>query len=118
HPSEYAARIDDLTALAGAGADALRSRDTATFLSVVADYARALDALGSASGIVIVGDEHRHIGEPAARCNVIYKTSGAGGGDIGIAMTTDPDRLAAFRTAIAADYRTVEMTIDPQGLTV
>lgn len=117
-PADYAARLAGLTALAEAGAAALRGGDTATFLDTVAGYADALDGLGRASDIGIVGDEHRHIGEPASRYGVIYKTSGAGGGDIGIALSTDPDRLAAFRRQVEPEFRTVDVAVDPQGLAV
>ncbi|EIL96926.1 hypothetical protein UUA_16568, partial [Rhodanobacter thiooxydans LCS2] len=36
------------------------------------------------------------------RLGVVYKTCGAGGGDIGIALATDTARLQAFRQAASA----------------
>lgn len=97
-PARYATVMRDLgdcaTAAAGAG-------DAATLIDAVAAYAFALDRLGRASGLDIISAEHRALGELAARHGVTYKTCGAGGGDIGIALATDADRLQAFRQAAA-----------------
>ncbi|EIM03110.1 hypothetical protein UUC_07101, partial [Rhodanobacter denitrificans] len=46
--------------------------------------------------------EHRALAALAARLGVAYKTCGAGGGDIGIALATDAARLQAFRRAASA----------------
>ena len=97
-PARYSALMRDLgeCAIAAAVAD-----DAATLIEAVAAYALALDRLGSASGLDIISTEHRSLGALAARHGATYKTCGAGGGDVGIALATDPDRLQAFRHAAA-----------------
>ncbi len=93
-PARYAALMRELgdcatAAAAAAGATAL--------LEAVAAYARALDRLAAASGLDIFCAEHRALAALAARLGVTYKTCGAGGGDIGIALATDEARVQAFR---------------------
>ena len=95
-PTRYAALMRDLGECATAAAGA---SDATMLLEAVAAYARALDHLGVASGLDIISAEHRALGALAARHGVTYKTCGAGGGDVGIAVTTDADRLQAFGQA-------------------
>ena len=95
-PARYAAVMHDLGDAAAAAAAAA---DAATLLEAVAAYALALDCLGSSSGLDIISAEHRALGALAARHGVTYKSCGAGGGDVGIALATDADRLHAFRQA-------------------
>ena len=54
----------------------------------------------------------------AKRFGVVYKVSGAGGGDLGIALSTDPDALAAFKKAVRVQYRVVDFNLDTIGLSV
>ena len=97
-PASYAAVMRDLGDCAAAAAGA---GDAATLLEAVAEYALALDRLGNASGLDIISTEHRALGALADRLGVTYKTCGAGGGDVGMALATDADRLQAFRLAAA-----------------
>ncbi|WP_108471256.1 mevalonate kinase family protein [Rhodanobacter thiooxydans] len=98
-PTRHATAMRELgdcaaVAAGAASADAL--------LEAVAACAQALDRLGAASGLDIFSPEHRALAALAARLGVAYKTCGAGGGDIGIALATDAARLQAFRRAASA----------------
>lgn len=118
-PAAYRARMGDLTATAAAGATAARHNDLDALLEAIDAYRAQLDGLGGASGIDIVGAEHRAIGNAAAGCGVIYKPSGAGGGDIGVGFARDADHIGAFRRAVMRlGYVTVDAAVDPQGLTI
>ena len=96
-PTRYAALMRDLGECATAAAGAA---DATMLLEAVAAYALALDRLGSASGLDIISAEHRAVGALGARHGVTYKTCGAGGGDVGMALATDADRLQGFRQAV------------------
>nr|WP_240956422.1 hypothetical protein [Wenzhouxiangella sp. XN79A] len=79
----------------------------------------ALRELQAAIGAEIVTERHRQLLEAADRCGVAYKTCGAGGGDFGIALATDPERLAAFgERALAAGARPVELRLEASGACV
>jgi phosphomevalonate kinase len=116
-PTGYNALMKRLGMVAEAGVAAARNDDAAGFLDAAAHYAERLVELGRASGVDIVTPEHVKMAEVAAASGVVYKTCGAGGGDIGIAFATDDDRLADFRQRLEKmDFHALELTQDPQGL--
>jgi phosphomevalonate kinase len=85
----------------------------------VADYGEALEGLGLAMGAEIVTAKHRQIGLLGRRLGVVYKTSGAGGGDVGLALSLQPESLSEFRARVAElGFLVVELAIDQQGLVV
>lgn len=117
--SRYDVLMTELGAIAASGAAAVRRDDAAALLDAVREYAGRLARLGTASGADIVCREHRAIASLAADCGIAYKSCGAGGGDIGIALATDAGTLAEFERRIArAGFRTVDLALDPRGLAV
>lgn len=64
-------------------------------------YADAMIALEEVMGVDIMTAPHRRLAELGRRCGVVYKSCGAGGGDLGIALARDPDRLGAFETGVS-----------------
>jgi phosphomevalonate kinase len=116
-PTRYGTLMKRLTMHAEAGLAAARDDDAAGFLGTVASYATALAELGRAGGVDIVTREHVKIAEAAAASGVVYKTCGAGGGDIGIAFATDPDRLTDFgRRLDVAGFQMLALARDSRGL--
>jgi phosphomevalonate kinase len=108
-----------LSGIAAAGCRAASVGDAREFLAAVAEYGRGLDALGLAMHADIVTAEHRRIGVLAADLGVVYKTSGAGGGDIGLAFSLQPEVLAEFTSRVATlGFQVVELTVDLRGLVV
>lgn len=103
-----------LVECARAVAEARRS-----WLGSLAQYVDALDALDRAAGIGIFSEPHRRATSLARRHGVLYKPCGAGGGDMGVALSEDVDALGAFRTAVTqADLHVVSAAVDPRGLSV
>lgn len=118
-PSRYAVLMAGLTETAGTGAAAVRRGDGAALLAAVTSYAELLAQFGAASDSDIVSREHREISAAAAASGVRYKTCGAGGGDIGIALAANVGKLADFRRLIGqAGFRALDLAVDPQGLSV
>jgi phosphomevalonate kinase len=116
---EYAALLRELAICAEAAAKALATAAVHDLLLALAAYGQVLARLGNASGLDIVCAEHRTLAALAADCGVVYKSCGAGGGDLGIALGTDADRLAAFRQAVTRQgMRNLDLRIDPLGLQV
>jgi phosphomevalonate kinase len=110
---------DRLTGLAAAGCEAASAGDARTFLDAVADYGEALEALGLAMGAEIVTPEHRRIGLLGRRLGVVYKTSGAGGGDVGLALSLQPESLREFEARVAEmGFLVVGLGLDQRGLIV
>ncbi|WP_428099071.1 mevalonate kinase family protein [Candidatus Rariloculus sp.] len=108
-----------MTTVAENGCAAARNDDAEGFLEAVSDYGRCLDALGKAMGADIVTAEHREIETTSKQHGVAYKVSGAGGGDLGIAFSSEPDALHALRSSVRLmGYRVVDLHLDRDGLVV
>ena len=118
-PSRAAPLLADLAETSAAGCNAVRSGDAAGFLAAIDAYGDLLESLGAALRCAVLTNEHRRIAALAQRYAVRYKTSGAGGGDLGIAFSEDAAALAALRDAVAAEgFLYVELGVDGQGLEV
>lgn len=60
---------------------------------------------------------HAHLVESAAAHGAVYKPCGAGGGDVGIAVTAAEESLASFTdAAVALGFRRLDMNLDLQGV--
>jgi phosphomevalonate kinase len=118
-PAEGAALLRRLTGIAEAGCAAARGDDAAGWIEAFAAYGRGLADLGEAIGVDVVTAEHRQIGDEARRFGVAYKVSGAGGGDLGLACSAEPQALAAFTKRITdRGFRVINVTLAGHGLVV
>lgn len=118
-PAEYTRRIHELATMASRGVDAVVRADSATALASLHDYAIALAGLGEASGADIASRAHRALGQLAAECGVIYKSCGAGGGDVGVTFSVDDVRLQEFsECAVRAGFPVITMQAAIRGLEV
>ncbi len=95
---------------AGAGGD---------FLAAADGFVPVLDALGLAIGMPVVSPQHRTLWRLASRLGVSYKPSGAGGGDFGLALALDRDRLEGFcEEASNLGSTPVDLAVDTIGTSV
>ena len=76
-------------------------------LARLAAYTDALQAMDEAANIGIFSPPHRQGRALAARHGVLYKPCGAGGGDMGIAISDDANALAAW----CEEAKTAELSI-------
>jgi len=111
--------IAELGRVSRAGIFHLRDGDVTMFLADVNEFAGATELLGRATGIPIFSDEHLELRRLAQNTGVSYKPSGAGGGDVGIAFTDDPELAAVFAAKAAnAGFPPLDLEIDPNGVVV
>ena len=88
-------------------------------LESLRNYADVLQGFDVASGLDIWSQPHREIAEIAARYGVVYKPSGAGGGDFGVAFTCDDAALGNFATETnAAGYQIAKFGWSKTGIKV
>ena len=81
------------------------------------DYTRRLRALDRAGNLNIFTQEHERLATIASDLKMVYKPCGAGGGDIGIAITESPDLLQTFCTQAAqAGFTALDTEIAPDGI--
>lgn len=118
-PTDHARRMYELATIAARGIAALTTSDATAFLSCLRDYSHALARLGEASGADIASEPHRALAAIAADCGVVYKSCGAGGGDVGITFGVEDVRLREFEArATHAGFPVIGLAADPQGLHV
>ncbi len=118
-PVAFGRRIHELATISSRGINAAAANDAAAFLSCLNDYAHALARFGEAAGADIASLEQRALGALAANCGCVYKSCGAGGGDVGITLAVEDTRLREFATRAArAGFPVIDLHADPQGLVV
>ncbi|MGI9257686.1 MAG: mevalonate kinase family protein [Gammaproteobacteria bacterium] len=117
-PDEAGDFLGHLGKLARRGLEATKDNDATAFLAALKVYGDALDELGGRIGAEIVTSEHKEIIRHSERFDVVYKISGAGGGDVGIGWSQDPDALTAFEEAVASDYKVLDIDMYESGMLV
>lgn len=116
-PAHYDAAMATLEAVAEAGVDAIARDDADGLLGAMREYARQLASLSESSGVGIASREHHQIGAVADACRVVYKSCGAGGGDVGVAMATDSLALAEFRRRLLRrGWQLLDLEMDARGV--
>ena len=99
-----------LVASADSAARGVASGDAAQAQASVKAYGDALRRFDKAHGAGIFSAGHDELHGQAIRDGIAYKPCGAGGGDIGVALDTDPGRLDAF-SAVAHDLGFVQLDL-------
>ncbi|MCB0283201.1 MAG: hypothetical protein KDF60_11525 [Calditrichaeota bacterium] len=99
-PAVYQDLIQNLTSVSIKGCDAYRDKDINQFLFAVDEYYNQLNLLGTKSGMPIISDVHSKIADLVQSKGGVYKPSGAGSGDIGIAFCDNQDKLNAIENII------------------
>ncbi|HJU25086.1 MAG TPA: hypothetical protein VJ722_00280 [Rhodanobacteraceae bacterium] len=116
-PAAHARHMRELATISSRGVDAVVRHDAASFLTSLHDYAQALACFGEAAGVDIASRGHRLLAALAAECGVVYKSCGAGGGDVGVTFAMDHTRLREFNARAAqAGFAVVTLGADREGL--
>lgn len=109
HPQLSQAHVDDLSAISHAALAAWDHANVANLLCALAEYDAALRRLDRDAAIGIYSASHHRLAELARRHGAVYKPSGAGGGDFGLAFAGSSHVIARVREAA---YREKIFTID------
>lgn len=119
HAGQYFGHMQSLGAAAGQAVAAWKAGNVSAVLSAVASYESGLRRLDESAGIGIFSPVHERLRGIAQRHTAVYKPSGAGGGDFGIALTDSRDVEQALRADYAAaGYLTLDAGLGGPGLTV
>ncbi len=87
HKSAYEQLISRLHNISSLGCRAFAAQDSTSFIQYINEYFDELVELGERAGTDIISGVHRKIAQLVQDGGAVYKPSGAGGGDIGIALT-------------------------------
>lgn len=118
-PSDWQAYSDRLQEIAVNGKTSVKSGDCAGLMQALDEYGQALHAMGQSAGIDIVSQAHQRVGKHVSAFGpAVYKPSGAGGGDVGIAVSHARD-AGALRAHLRTQGITVlDLSIDDKGLEI
>ncbi|MBL8201672.1 MAG: hypothetical protein JNK40_11915 [Chromatiales bacterium] len=118
-PARFASHMERLGANAGRAVDAWRADDTGSVLAAVGGYESGLRQLDQAAGIGIFSPVHEQLRAIAVKHGAVYKPSGAGGGDFGIALTDSRTVEQTLRDAFAAaGFALLDSALCAPGLSV
>ena len=117
-----AAAHDSRTALGDSStavAQAWKSGDSAHVMNSLREYIATLRCFDVDHDLGIFDAGHAALADNAESFEVVYKPCGAGGGDLGIAVSSDPPALAAFvETARKQKFELMDLAIDTTGVVV
>ncbi len=91
----------------------------AAALAALKRYAAAWQALDQVARLGAYSPPHRELLELARASGCLYKPSGAGGGDCGLALACEPQAIRRMREAASASgYETLNVELGAEGLSV
>ena len=118
-PSLYKQNINMLKRISAHGIRCIKNGDHTGFVASVQQFAKALHSLGKAAQLDIVSDEHSRLGDLLSSESVAYKSCGAGGGDIGVAVGSGESLCEWVATALThTPFKIMALTLDNGGLKV
>jgi len=86
------------------------TQDSATIIGLMQKYNTYIKQLNEKFNLGIFTDEHRQLMEIAKKTDIFYKTSGAGGGDLGLVITNSEKKLTEFLTKLSNNnYQTLDL---------
>ncbi|MFV2073103.1 MAG: mevalonate kinase [Thermoanaerobaculales bacterium] len=106
-----------LGAISEDGIVALEDSCSAAFLGAIGAFWQGLEDLGRVVGLPILSAEHRRLHRMAIECGGSYKPSGAGGGDLGLVFSSEPEVVELVRgRAQAAGFQPLDLAVAPEGV--
>ncbi len=119
HPRRFQHHLRNLSRASARGCQALRQNDVSRFLAAVKQFFNSLIHLTEDSGIPIVSPVHQTVAQLVHQCGGVYKPSGAGGGDMGVAFFAEwKHRQAAADTLKQAGLQTLELSVETNGVVI
>jgi len=115
-PVSYRWLIGKLRAIAERFIQAFTSSDARGAIAEADAYGRLLEKLGHTAGVTIVTPPFVQAAELARHLGGTAKTSGAGGGDIGVALFADPEAAVEFRTRCPGGVSVLDVGVDTEGV--
>src|SRR5699024_156785 len=97
----YNSIMSPMKDLAEAGCNAFKAGDLNAFFEIIPDYATLERKLGEVSKTDIVSEAHQRIAKVVHEAGGVYKPSGAGNGDMGVAFCNGIDSRAQVEAALA-----------------
>jgi len=97
NPVEFELIMEKLTNLSNNGCMAFKNSDSHAFLNIVHEFYHVLLKFTQRSGVPVISEIHEKIADIVYNAGGIYKPSGAGEGDLGIAFCDSLDKLESIK---------------------
>jgi phosphomevalonate kinase len=107
-----------LASASEAMAEAWVGGDATDVLMEYHDYCECLFRFSVDHDLGIFDAGHDELWRAAAAANLVYKPCGAGGGDIGIVLSTSEAALAAFLGRLPTNFRVMDCKLDTVGVRI
>jgi phosphomevalonate kinase len=92
-------------------------KDRATFFNCIREFNKILADLGEKSNTPIVSDAHKKLIDLISGAGAVYKPSGAGGGDIGVAFCTSAEAVEEIsQKLINSGFQILDYKIADAGM--
>ena len=110
----------ELTNLVGKAESVVNSiSDASDYLGTMNMYIEALRSMDRASELGIWGSGHNEAALAAEHLGITYKPCGAGGGDVGVGISTEPDRNTMFEESVLGlGFTVLDLAITNKGVQV
>ena len=116
-PDAWKKVFEPVCATAKVAAEAWENGTGSEILKSIRRFSESLRQLDMAASLGIWSEPHQRLGSFTNQSDVVYKPSGAGGGDFGIAFAMDEPQLLHFATqAEAAGFETNAVAWGREGL--
>jgi len=117
-PQVHRHLITAIGSAARLGDSAIERDAPGDFYAAVQQHFELMQQLGAAAGVDIVSEAHLRIQQIVAQAGGVYKPSGAGGGDLGVAWIDRDKRATLLATLVTAGYFVPELRTTAVGLEV
>lgn len=115
-PNVFKELMRELQATSLEGIKAYEERNIFGFMNAVKTFHTQMDMLGKNSGMPIISEVHKKIAAIVQKNLGVYKPSGAGSGDIGIAIAETQDQISHIRQSIEhAGFQCIDVKLGLQG---
>ena len=109
----------ELSELSDAGCSAFKDKNSSDFLTAIRCYYKKMIEVGDYIKTPVVSLEHKKIADLVYDFGAVYKPSGAGGGDLGIAIVRSADELTNLASIIQkAGFEIVHLQMGAKGVDV
>jgi phosphomevalonate kinase len=97
----YQDMMSRLVTLSESGCETFKAKNIQDFLDIVHDFYKVLSDFSNRSKIPIISDIHKKIAQIVYSHDAVYKPSGAGGGDVGIAFSDSKWSIETVKKELA-----------------
>lgn len=115
--NEFNKLIEQMTEVSGNGIDAFEKGELTIFLEKYDEYYHLLKSLNNYLSLPVITPEHNLIHDVCHKNGVVYKSSGAGGGDLGIAFSLSKENLdATIEELKSMNFDTIAIEFGAEGI--